>query len=101
MDCSVCGSQDTKMVTGISKKNNRPWKAYECNEPQCKNEKGYPTRTFVNTPKPRLNVPVPQNNGDLALVHKKLDAIMKHLNINLVVADPIRRQAADDNDSPF
>lgn len=103
MDCSVCGSQDTVIKRGISKAGKNkglPWTAYDCNEPQCKNEKGYPSRTFVNTPKPKLNAPIPQSNGDIVGLHRKLDAIMKHLNISLIIADPIRNQVADE-ETPF
>ena len=50
MECQYCGSQDTTPKTGISKSGKnvgKPWKAYDCNEPHCKNEKGYPNRTFA------------------------------------------------------
>lgn len=57
MQCSVCGSESTTFVQGISKKTGRPWKAYDCNEPRCKNEKGYANRTFSYTPNGPQNVP--------------------------------------------
>lgn len=51
MECSFCQSQDTTLKRGVSKKTGQPWSAYDCNEPNCKNDKGYPNRTFV----PRSN----------------------------------------------
>ena len=83
MECSFCGSQDTTFKTGISKSGKnagKPWKAYDCNEPQCKNEKGYPNRTWAPnggaavTQKPR-QAPVmqPLNIGKS---DKKLDTIL-------------------------
>lgn len=73
MQCSVCGSQDTSIKRGVSKKNGRAWVAYDCNEPACKNEKGYPNRTFQPTPRTTTATP-PQ---DLTLIHKKLDKILE------------------------
>lgn len=84
-DCSVCGSQDTTFKSGISKtgKNaGKPWRAWDCNEPQCKNEKGYPNRTFEFTGKPRVQgKPVQVPNGDFQGIHRKLDMILNALGV--------------------
>lgn len=104
MQCSVCGSQDTKFVQGISKSGKnmgKPWKAYECNEPNCKNEKGYPNRTFVNTPRTPGIGKVPTPNGNpLASLEKKVDKILAILNANFPseTHEPIEEQTEE---SPF
>lgn len=83
MQCSACGSQDTTPKSGITKtgKNaGKPWKAYDCNEPQCKNEKGYPTRTFVNIPKTQSSGG--GSLGDLKEIVSKLDRCLAILEKN-------------------
>lgn len=82
MQCSVCGSQDTTYKTGISKtgKNaGKPWVAYDCNEPQCKNEKGYPNRTFGFAPKSPTGKPPVVASSTL---EKKVDKILAILERN-------------------
>ena len=89
MDCGTCGSQDTTFKQGVSKKTGKPWQAYDCNNPSCKGETGYPSRTFVFTPKSRENgpkghktAPVAQANGSNIEVLKKLDQILEILHEN-------------------
>lgn len=76
--CSVCGSQDTKFVTGVSKKTGKPWSAYDCNEPQCKNEKGYPNRTFAFQPKSSVG----KSEQGTSTLEKKVDQILAILKAN-------------------
>ena len=80
MDCPVCGCQDTKFVTGTAKATGRPWSAYDCQNPSCKNEKGYATRTFVkaqpNQAKFSKSPQAPLMTGN---VDKKLDLIISML----------------------
>ena len=95
MDCSVCGSQDTTPVSGTSKKTGQPWKAYDCNEKECKNEKGYPSRTFVPTPRGtfKKSFSKPSGGSDQStLILKKLDLIIKALNI---------KETVKEEESPF
>lgn len=83
MECGKCGSQDTKYITGISKKNGKKWAAYECNEPACTNDFGKPNRTFVpfGSKSNIAAAPSPKAVGVGAEVIKKLDLIIKHLGI--------------------
>ena len=98
MECSVCGSQDTTPKSGISKtgKNaGKPWKAYDCNEPQCKNDKGYPSRTFVPSARPKaLNGNSGTNEFDK--INKKLDIIITHLGIK-----PEKATRVEEETTPF
>jgi len=93
MQCGVCGSQSTTFKEGISKigKNaGKPWKAYDCNEPQCKNEKGYPSRTFVPMARTAPAKPgVPSN--DIKSITTKIDRILSILekNFGKVVVEPV------------
>lgn len=108
MDCSICGSQDTTMKTGISKtgKNARkPWKAYDCNEPQCKNEKGYPSRTFAPLPRSSGgNFGVP---GQMQRVTPNLEGKLEMIYTILATQFPeavrkiAERASKPENDLPF
>lgn len=107
MDCSFCGSQDTTPSQGVSKKTGKPWKAVDCNEPKCKNEKGYPNRTFIfqkgtgGAFKPKVggNVPKNANNGHPSdAVIKKLDDILKILKANFPEPEVLEK---DDESTPF
>ena len=83
MQCSVCGSQDTTFKTGISKSGKnagKPWRAYDCNEPKCKNEKGYPSRTFAPSPKSPANSG--GNLSDLQTIMSKIDRCLAILQAN-------------------
>lgn len=89
MQCSVCGSQDVSPKSGISKKSGKPWKAYDCNEPQCKNEKGYASRTFVfmkNSPPQPSNAKLGASGGSvnnpISTLEKKVDKILAILKAN-------------------
>ena len=91
MDCSVCGSQDTTRKSGISKtgKNvGKPWVAYDCNEPACKQPNGYPSRTFAPTPKAPRNAPNasgrPSGGGSnpISTLEAKVDKILAILKAN-------------------
>lgn len=95
MDCSVCGSQDTTFKQGVGKKG--PWSAYDCNEPECKNDKGYPNRTFVPRKKAPMATPAPRQSVDLSSVNKKLDLIMKALNIKTET----KPEPVEDDSAPF
>lgn len=105
MQCSVCGSQDTTPKQGISKSGKnagQPWKAYDCNEPQCKNEKGYPSRTFVPMARPKAPVgnsvagnSAPAVSGNL---EKKIDRILAILEKNLGKTVEVQD---DSHDLPF
>jgi len=102
--CGTCGSQDTTFKQGISKASGKPWKAYDCNEPQCKNDKGYPSRTFVFTPKPKGSASAPQNtprspqtqgNGTL---EAKIDQILRILKANFPEQET---HVPDEESTPF
>src|SRR3990167_4803715 len=99
MQCSVCGSEETKFVQGISKSGKnigKPWKAYDCNEPACKNDKGYPNRTFIqiaspragNGPKTALPVAV-SNPSSIDRLEKKVDMILEILRKNGEINSPL------------
>lgn len=81
-ECSVCGSQDTTYKTGIAKATGKPWAAYDCNEPQCKNDKGYPSRTFVKSSKPKGNAYVPNQSNPISSLEQKVDKILAILKAN-------------------
>jgi hypothetical protein len=104
MQCSVCGSQDTTLKQGISKtgKNaGKLWKAYDCNEAQCKNEKGYPSRTFVPMARPQgAKADSGSPLGDMKTIVTKLDKILAILEKNfgktvIAVEEP------EETESPF
>ena len=99
MECSVCGSQDTTPKQGISKKTGKPWKAYDCNESGCKNDKGYPNRTFA--PFGGKNVATglkTPNNGIVAgSLEVKIDKILAILNTNF----PPNVEETNEETSPF
>ena len=102
MQCGTCGSQDTTIKRGISKKGKnvgQPWTAYDCNEPQCKGPQGYASRTFVNTPK-AVTQQVQASSGNL---EKKVDQILAILKANFKTE--IRREEISDmpepEDTPF
>lgn len=89
MQCSVCGSQDTTRKTGISQKTGKPWVAYDCNEAQCKNEKGYPSRTFGFAPKVAVGASnskkeayVGQVSNPISTLEAKVDKILAILKAN-------------------
>ena len=99
MQCSVCGSQDTKYVTGMSKKTGKPWAAYDCNEKQCKNEKGYSSRTFVPGPKGAVAKSTPVVSSTL---EKKVDEILAILKSNFK-STVLKRELEEqiEEESPF
>lgn len=100
MQCGTCGSQDTTIKRGMSKKTGQPWTAYDCNEPQCKNEKGYPSRTFVPTPRKAGASPTPVVSGTL---EKKVDQILAILKANFkteITREEIS-SLPEQEDSPF
>ena len=106
MQCSVCGSQDTTPKQGISKKTGRPWKAYDCNEPKCVNEKGYPSRTFTFSPKsPATGLKVAFNevsNSSLNpqnTIEKKLDEILAILRQNFKPL--VKEEIQEEETTPF
>lgn len=98
MECSVCGSQDTKPVSGISKKTGKPWKAYDCNEPQCKNEKGYPSRTFVPAPRSPRPVVFNREKPQGLTLEQKVDKILAILTANFKTSkeEPIPFENSDE-----
>ena len=104
MDCGTCGSQDTVKKTGVSKKTGQPWTAYDCNESQCKNEKGYPSRTFVPTARgPKQNL-TPQPMGDMKSIMQKLDYIISCLppSKKKIVTDTLEfKDIPDAEENPF
>lgn len=107
MQCGTCGSQDVTLKRGISKSGKnvgKPWTAYDCNEKECKNEKGYPSRTFV--PTPRQAGPVQQaggNLGDLKSIVGKLDLIINALKKKgIIIPDTIEREDISEiEETPF
>lgn len=81
MQCGTCGSQDTTPKSGISKKTGKPWKAYDCNESACKNEKGYPSRTFAYSVQPTPSKT--PNSGTVGVgLEAKIDQILAILKTN-------------------
>ena len=106
MDCGTCGSQDTTIKRGISKKTGKPYVGYTCNEPTCVNDKGYPNMTFAPAPRgpqnaPKAANPTPRTTGldpNIA-INKKLDRILAILADNFGEA-PIERKPEDDS-TPF
>jgi len=97
MQCSVCGSQDTKFVQGVSKKTGKPWQAYDCNEPQCKNEKGYANRTFGFAPKsPNGKPPVATST-----LEKKVDKILAILVKNFGDITVSKKEEVNEEENPF
>jgi hypothetical protein len=98
MQCNVCGSQDTKFVQGISKKTGKPWQAYDCNEPQCKNEKGHANRTFGFAPKsPSGKSPVVASST----LEKKVDKILAILEKNFGSISITKEENVENEENPF
>ena len=102
MQCGTCGSQDTTPKQGISKSGKnigKPWKAYDCNEKECKNDKGYPSRTFVPMGRQALNTPTPVGNS----LEKKVDQILAILKANFKVAktEIAHEEISDLEETPF
>ena len=86
--CGTCGSQSTTFKEGVSKKTGRAWKAYDCND--CKNEKGYPTRTFASNPK---RTTATTSNS----LEKKVDKILAILKANFKDVT----SSSEDEGTPF
>jgi len=89
MDCGVCGSQDTTIKRGVSKKTGKPYVGYTCNEPTCVNDKGYPNMTFGPSPRGSQNAPqrpnpTPSNGG----LEAKVDEILRILKANFPEETP-------------
>lgn len=112
MDCGVCQSQDTTRKTGIAKSGKnigKPWVAYDCNEPNCKQPNGYPSRTFAPTPKNAPGAFKTQNKGIVAggsnpisTIEAKVDKILAILKANfppVEVAEP--EEEHGQNEIPF
>lgn len=107
MQCGACGSQDTTYKKGISKSGKnagQPWEAYDCNEPQCKNEKGYPSRTFVPRKKSPTGVSTGVSSGnELATINKKLDILLQLAGYKPKKTEVIERDEIGDlgEEAPF
>ena len=100
MDCPVCGCQDTKFVQGIAKSTGRPWSAYDCLNPVCKNEKGYATRTFVRATPVKAVSKAPLGNS----VDKKLDLIismLKKLSGDMGIEEANQELSVEADKAPF
>lgn len=102
--CQKCGSQDTKFVSGTSKKTGKPWSGYDCQEPGCVGDTGYPTRTFAFQPKSRQNASNGPKTGSNSApnppgssIEKKLDEILEILYENFGKKPEYHK----DEDTPF
>ena len=105
MDCPICGCQDTKFVTGTAKATGRPWSAYDCQNPSCKNEKGFPTRTFVKSQTAKTSK-APQASVMTGSIDKKLDLIismLKTLQMDMGITEANKELSieAETNSTPF
>lgn len=113
MDCPVCGCQDTKFVTGIAKSGRnigQPWSAYDCQNPQCKNEKGFSTRTFVKTQPgqakfaTKSKAPIGNlgpNISDIMKELKKMQEFMGMVNPDIEQVNKEMQGEANQDSSPF
>lgn len=67
MNCVKCGSSNTELKSGVSKKNGKPWKRYKCND--CKE------MNWVNVEKTTFKQ---QQQGEdyFKLINTKLEKIL-------------------------
>lgn len=85
--CLKCNSQDTKYVTGVSKKNGKPWAAYKCAD--CA----------------EMNwVPIKKTNGNqnpMTSLEKKVDQILAILTKNFGNTAIQKEAFSEEETSPF
>ena len=130
MDCSFCGSQSTTYKSGISKSGKnagKHWEGYDCNEPQCKNEKGYPNRTFAPRKKapmgnsavgfggvsptpipiafPAKGISIDLIYAEILEVRKKLEMVLQSMGMDYTSAPKTKKpfiyQSSEEENSPF
>ena len=59
--CSVCGG-DTKMLSGISKKNGKPWTGFKCLDQACNNMDFQKSNQNISQTR---QIPLPSNEGTI------------------------------------